>query len=201
VSVAAVRSVGLVGGIASGKSLASRWFAARGWTVLDADRVAHGLYAPGTGLNDRIVEVFGGAVRSPDGSIDRNALGAIVFADGQKLKQLEALVHPVLREELERDLVARLDRGERVVLEMALLHRWPEMAARLDQVVGISASRELRQERLMARNGLSRDEALARLARQEPEGVLLSCATLVVPNEARSEEMEFALEELFRGVA
>lgn len=192
-----VRSVGLVGGIASGKSLASRWFANQGWTVLDADLVAHGLYAPGKALNERIVEVFGGAVRSAEGAIDRKALGGVVFADGQKLKQLEALVHPALREELERDLVARLERGERVVLEMALLHRWPEMVARLDQVVGVSAAQELRLERLMARNGLSRDEALARLARQEPEGVLLSCATLVIPNEGRSEEMEFALNEHF----
>lgn len=192
-----VRSVGLVGGIASGKSLAARWFARHGWEVLDADVVAHGLYAPGTVLNDRIVETFGGTVRNADGSIDRKALGAVVFADGQKLKQLEALVHPALREQLDRDLSSRLERGERVVLEMALLHRWPEMVARLDQVVGISAARELRQERLMARNGLSRDEALARLARQEPEDVLLSCATLVVPNEGRSEEMEFALGEHF----
>ncbi len=192
-----VRSVGLVGGIASGKSLASRWFANQGWTVLDADLIAHGLYAPGTALNECIVEVFGAFVRTSDGAIDRKALGAVVFSDGQKLKQLEALVHPALREELDRDLSSRLERGERVVLEMALLHRWPEMVARLDQVVGISAARELRQERLMARNGLSRAEALTRLNRQESEDVLLSCATLVIPNEGRSEEMEFALKEHF----
>jgi dephospho-CoA kinase len=191
--------VGLVGGIASGKSLASRWFAEHGWSVVDADRVAHGLYAPGTALNERLVEVCGAQVRSADGSIDRKTLGAMVFSDAQKLRQLDALVHPALREELQGDLAARRERGERVVLEMALLHRWPDMVERLDLVVGISAAREVRLERLMARNGLPREEAELRLARQEPEAVLLSCATVVVPNEGGPEGVARALERLFAG--
>lgn len=191
------RSVGLVGGIASGKSLAARWFLERGWSVLDADRIAHDLYAPGTEINTRIVDVFGPPVRGADGAIDRSRLGALVFADAAKLRQLEALVHPALRRELERDLAARRDRGERVVLEMALLHRWPQLVETLDQVVGISAAREVRLERLMARNGLSPEEARLRLERQEPETVLLSCATVVIPNDGEPEGVARALEGLF----
>lgn len=191
------RRIGLVGGIASGKSLAATWFSARGWTVVDADRVAHGLYAPGTALAEAIVEVFGPVVRAKDGGIDRQALGAIVFGDPARLERLEALVHPVLREFLMERMEQAEASGESLVLEMALLSRWPAMAKRLDEVVGISAPDETRLARLVARNGLSLEAARARMARQGSEEGLLSCATLVVRNDATWEELERRLEERF----
>lgn len=150
--------------------------------MLDADRVAHGLYEAGTAMCADIVEEFGAGVRSPDGSIDRRALGAVVFADPARLKALEAIVHPALRRHLMERVEALSERGEDVVLEMALLSRWPEMAAKLDRVLGVSAPRELRLARLRARNGISEDEALQRLDRQESEEVLLACATETMVN-------------------
>lgn len=192
----APRRIGLVGGIASGKSLAARWFAERGWNVLDADRIAHGLYAAGTPMSVAIVREFGPEVRSPDGSIDRKALGAIVFAHPERMKALEAIVHPALRHHLGQRVDCAALEGERIVLEMALLARWPEMVAKLDLVVGISAPPELRLSRLRLRNGLSESEALDRLSRQEPEEILLSCATDVVVNDRSEAELYDALRGL-----
>lgn len=191
----APRRIGLVGGIASGKSLAARWFAEQGWTVLDADKIAHGLYAAGSAMSDAIVREFGPEVRSPDGSIDRKALGAIVFAHPGRMKDLEAIVHPALRRHLAERVDRAVQEGERIVLEMALLARWPEMVARLERIVGISASPELRLARLRSRNGLAESEALDRLSCQEPEEILLSCATDVIVNDGSEAELYAALRE------
>jgi len=191
------KKIGLVGAIASGKSLASDWFRRHGWTVLDADRIAHDLYAPGTELNGLIVEAFGPTVRSPDESIDRRALGAIVFSSRDQMRRLEAMVHPLLRQKLSERVEEGVLHGERVVLEMALLWRWPEMVGTLDLVLGISAAANLRKLRLMARNGLSEEEALSRLAGQEPEADLLSCATTILVNEGSREELEKGLDAVF----
>lgn len=191
------RRIGLVGGVASGKSLAARWFAARGMVVLDADLVAHGLYAPGTLMCQAILDEFGDGVRTADGAIDRKALGTIVFADPARLKRLEEIVHPEVRQELSKRIDSIVDRGGRVVLEMALLARWPEMVARLDRVVGISAPPETRVARLRARNGFSEEEALQRLARQESEMELLRCATDVIVNDGSPHALGEALAALF----
>lgn len=191
------RRIGLVGGIASGKSLAAAWFARRGWTVVDADKVAHELYAPGTALAREIVGAFGDAVRSPDGGVDRKALGAVVFADEAELRRLEALVHPVLRARLMERLDQAEASGESLVLEMALLSRWSAMANRLDGVLGISAPGETRLARLVARNGLTLEAASARMARQEDEEGLLACATVVVRNDGTVEDLEDRLSERF----
>lgn len=191
------RRIGLVGAIASGKSLAARWFADRGWTVLDADKEAHALYAAGTAMCDAVVAEFGASVRAADGGIDRARLGGIVFSDPARLKALEAIVHPALRDHLIRRLEDAEIRDERIVLEMALLARWPEMVRRLDLVLGISAPPSLRVSRLRERNGLSEAEARLRLDRQEPEDALLSCATCVLVNDGTPENLVAALRERF----
>lgn len=187
------RAWGLVGAIASGKSTAARWFSARGWHVVDADREAHALYRPGSPLVAALSRRFGSGVVAPDGSVDRAALGRIVFADPGALRDLDALVHPAARERIAAAVEAHRARGEDVVLEMALLHRWPEMVARLDRVVGISCPDGIRLERLAARSGLDRAEAARRLAAQDQE-LLLSPATSVVGNAGTEEELERHLE-------
>lgn len=189
--------IGLVGGIASGKSRAAAWFARQGWTVVDADRVAHDLYAPGTALAREIVHAFGDSVRASDGGVDRKVLGGFVFADPARMRRLEALVHPALRESLRVRMDRAEETGESLVLEMALLSRWPEMVGRLNEVVGISAPQEVRLERLVARNGLSREAARERMARQGDEAGLLACATVLVRNDGTMEDLEDRLSERF----
>jgi len=182
--------LGLVGGIASGKSTAAAILRERGWEIVDADKVAHEVYAPGTKTVDEIREAFGASVVLPDGSVDRKALGAIVFGNPDALKRLEALVHPATRFLISQRMEEAVARNGRAVLEMTLLHRWPEMAAKLDQVLGIRCQDEIRLARLMTRNDLTRDQAQARLDAQAPQEQILSPATMVVDNDGALDQLK-----------
>jgi dephospho-CoA kinase len=187
--------VGIVGAIASGKSTATRWFAARGWTVVDADAQAHALYAPGSDLLPVLVGRFGPGILDPSGAVDRAALGKIVFADPKALADLEALIHPLARERIRSALDQASSRGENVVLEMALLYRWPEMVRRLDQILGIRCAEPIRLERLVERSGLAPDQAKRRVLAQDEESIL-SVATRSVPNEGTPTDLTSWLESL-----
>ena len=177
-----VASIGIVGAIASGKSTATRWFAARGWTVVDADTEAHALYEPGSELVAALELRFGRGILHPTGALDRAALGKIVFADPVALADLEALVHPLARQRIWSAVDQAAIRGESVVLEMALLYRWPRMIGRLDQILGIRCADWIRLERLVERSGMAPDQARHRLLAQD-EAAILSVATSTVSNE------------------
>ncbi len=187
---------GLVGGICSGKSTAAGFLRARGWGVVDADQVAHEVYAPGTETVERIRDAFGEAVVKAEGAVDRKALGAIVFGDPEKMRTLEALVHPATRALIARRMDEVAARSGRVVLEMTLLHRWPEMAAGMDRVVGVRSDDKIRLARLMARNDLAREQALARFAAQAPQEQILSPATFLVDNDGTLEALQERLEAI-----
>lgn len=186
--------LGLVGGIASGKSTVAGFLRERGWAIVDADKVAHEVYAPGTGTVDSIRSLFGAGAVLPDGSVDRKALGAIVFADPAALERLEALVHPATRLLIAQRLDESVERTGRVVLEMTLLYRWPEMASKLDSVVGVRCPDAIRLDRLMARSGLDREEALRRMSAQAPQERILAPATRVVDNAGTMEELERGID-------
>jgi dephospho-CoA kinase len=186
---------GIVGAIASGKSTAARWFAARGWTVVDADAEAHALYAPGSPLVASLADRFGSGILLADGTVDRAALGKIVFGDPQALRDLDALVHPLARARIWTAVDRALAREESVVLEMALLYRWPEMVARLDSILGIRCADPIRLERLVERSGLARDQARRRLLAQD-ETSILSVAARLVSNEGPVADLGEALENL-----
>lgn len=182
--------LGLVGGIASGKSTAAAFLRERGWEIVDADKVAHEVYAPGTKTVDEIREAFGAGVVLPDCSVDRKALGAIVFGNPEALQRLEALVHPATRLLIARRMDEAMASSGRVVLELTLLHRWPEMAAKMDRVLGIRCPDEIRLQRLMTRNDLTHEQAQARLDSQAPQEQILSPATMVVDNDGTRELLE-----------
>jgi dephospho-CoA kinase len=188
--------LGLVGGIASGKSTAAAFLRERGWEIVDADKVAHEVYAPGTKTVDEIREAFGAGVVLPDGSVDRKALGAIVFGNPEALQRLETLVHPATRLLIARRMDEAVTRSGRAVLELTLLHRWPEMAAKMDRVLGIRCPDEIRLQRLMTRNDLTREQAQARLDSQAPQEQILSPASMVVDNDGTVDQMRARLEAL-----
>jgi dephospho-CoA kinase len=183
-----------VGGIASGKSTVAGFLRERGWAIVDADKVAHEIYAPGTETVGAIRSIFGAEVVLPDGSVDRKALGAIVFADPAALKRLEALVHPATRERIAQRMDEESARCGKVVLEMTLLYRWPEMASRLDSVVGVRCPDEIRLDRLVARSGLDREEALRRMAAQVPQEQILAPATHVLDNAGTVGDLERGID-------
>lgn len=193
--IGAIR-LGLVGGIASGKSTVAGFLRDRGWAVVDADKVAHEVYAPGTETVGAIRSIFGAGVILPDGNVDRKALGAIVFSDPEALKRLEALVHPATRERIALRMDEEAARCGKVVLEMTLLYRWPEMATRLDSVVGVRCPDEIRLERLVARSGLDREEALRRMVAQAPQERILAPATHVLDNAGTVDDLERGIEAL-----
>lgn len=181
--------VGLCGPIGSGKSAVLETARGLGWETVDVDRVAHGLYAAGTALSESIFAAFGPQVRRPDGSVDRKALGAIVFQDPGRMRELEALVHPAVHREMDRLVEEARAAGSRLLLEAAILPRRPEFCARLDAVIAVTAPEEVRLERVMARDGIARDAAMARLERAVSLEEVLSVATLVLENAGSREEL------------
>jgi dephospho-CoA kinase len=158
---------GLTGGIACGKSAVAAMLREFGCAVLDADALGHELIEPGRPAFTEIVREFGPGVLEPGGRIDRAKLGAIVFADAEKLSRLNRIVHPRVFEELERRLeeLARPGGPQVAVVEAALL-----MEAgydQLDRLIVVWCRPEQQRERLAAR-GLSPEQAESRMAAQMP---------------------------------
>jgi dephospho-CoA kinase len=164
-----VLRVGLTGGIGTGKSTVARHFESFGAAVLDADAVAHRLIEPGAAGHQPVIDVFGRGVVRGDGSIDRKALGKIVFADPAQRKRLEAILHPLIQVE-EDGFVARIGAGGMpriVVINAALLFEagtWKNY----DRVVVAHCDERVQVDRVVERDRLSREAAAARIAAQMP---------------------------------
>jgi dephospho-CoA kinase len=178
-----VRLVGLTGGIASGKSTFASILRARGAAVLDADRLARAAVAPGSPGLAEVVAAFGEGVLGPDGGLDRKRMADRVFADPAARARLEAIVHPRVRAAV-RDETARLaGAGAALAFYDVPLLFETGLDREVDAVVVVWAPREKQLERLVARDGLSRDEAEARLAAQLPIAEKAARADLVVVND------------------
>jgi dephospho-CoA kinase len=178
-----VLKVGLTGGIASGKSTVARVFAELGAHVIDADAVARDLVPPGSPALAQVEKVFGTRVLRPDGALDRAALGAIVFADDEKRRTLEDILHPPILEEIDRR-VAELERTGTVgtvVVDAALILELG-LQARYDAVVVVWATPEQQEQRLVRRDGISAEEARRRIAAQMPLAQKRLRADFVVDN-------------------
>jgi dephospho-CoA kinase len=164
--------VGLTGGIGCGKSTVAAMMSELGCHVLNADRMAHALIAPGEPAYDEIRRQFGPNVLAADGSIDRAGLAAVVFADAAKLASLNAIVHPLVLRELDRELerLSRIDPHGVAVIEAALLIE-SGYNQRLDRLVLVTCTREQQLERLTNPafgRAMSREQAEKRIAAQMP---------------------------------
>jgi dephospho-CoA kinase len=164
-----IRRVGLTGSIATGKSLAASAFARLGVTVVDADALARRVVEPGSAALREIGEAFGPSVLAADGSLDRAALGAIVFADPDARRRLEAIIHPRVAAAAEAEMTAALarDPGGFVVYDLPLLFE-AGMEDRFDLLVVVSAGIEDQRRRLARRGGLPLGEIERRIASQQP---------------------------------
>jgi len=183
--------VGLTGSIATGKSTVSRMFAHLGARVIDADLLAREVVMPGQAAYARIVEEFGPQVVQEDGSLDRKALGAVVFADAAKRKRLEEITHPAIGARRER-LLSALDEEafEGVVIWDAALLFEGGGAATMDRVVVVYVDPETERRRLMERDGLGDTDARARIASQMPIAEKAKIAHHVIDNSGTREETE-----------
>lgn len=187
--------VGLTGGIASGKSAVAERLAELGAVIVDADVLAREVVAPGTPGLAAVLERFGSGVLGPDGALDRAALGAIVFADPQARRELEAIVHPAVRARA-AELTAAAPAGAIVVQVIPLLVETGQQRA-FDRVVVVDIDPELQVERLVRRNGLTRAEGLARIAAQATREQRLAAADEVVDNNGTPEQLTAAVDALW----
>ncbi len=182
-----VRQIGLTGGIASGKSAVAGRLAELGAVIIDSDVLAREVVQPGTPGLAAVVARFGSGVLAADGSLDRAALGAVVFADPQARAALEAIIHPAVRARAAA-LSAAAPAGAVVVQVIPLLVE-AGLADAFDQVVVVDVDPDLQMERLQRRNRYSREEAAARIAAQAPRDVRLAQADVVIENSGTLAEL------------
>ncbi|MGH9435033.1 MAG: dephospho-CoA kinase [Terriglobia bacterium] len=161
---------GLTGGVGCGKSTVASYFLALGAKVIDADQIGHDLLRPARPAFKEILRQFGGEILSPEGAIDRKRLGAIIFAHPEKRRALNAVLHPpiIARQE---ELAARYRRAKQnavIIVDAALIYE-AGIESRFRKVLVAWCSPEQQIERLMAKPGLSRGEAAARVAAQMPQ--------------------------------
>jgi dephospho-CoA kinase len=175
--------VGLTGGIASGKSTVARSFRELGAHVIDADRIARDLVTPNSPALAQIARAFGTEALRPDGTLDRAALGALVFADAGKRRVLEAILHPLILVEIDRRLheLERSDPQGVAVVEAALILELGRQSD-YDALVVVWAEPEQQARRLALRDGFSAEEADRRIAAQMPLAQKRLRAEFVVDN-------------------
>lgn len=158
--------IGLTGSIACGKSTVSKFLCEQGYTVVDADAISHRLTAPGGDALPAIREAFGDAVFCGD-ALDRRSLGALVFADSSKRQALNAILHPMILERIYSELDAGDAPDTLIFGDIPLLYEC-HMEEHFDRIWVVSAQEETQLDRLMQRDNLTRDEALARIRSQMP---------------------------------
>ncbi len=185
--------VGITGGIGSGKSVVCRLLGERGVAVYDADSRAKGLMATSKELREALIEAFGVEVFTSEG-VNRGYLAARVFSDVEQLQRLNAIVHPAVMEDFDR--WAEAQQGRYVVLESAILFE-AGLESRVDATVAVMAPEELRVERVMARDGATKEQVLARINNQMSDDERADRAKYGVVN-IDIEDLEEDVEQLHR---
>lgn len=186
--------VGLTGGIGAGKSTVAALLEARGAVVTSADEVSRDVVSPGSDGLAAVVAEFGDGVLASDGSLDRSALGRLVFSDDLRRARLEELLLPLIAAEA----WARMDTvpaGQVAVYDVPLLVEG-QMQDLFDLVIVVEAQLEVRLERLAAR-GMTRDEALARIAVQATDEERRAVADVVVSNSGALEDLNAEVDRLW----
>lgn len=186
--------IGLTGGIASGKSTVSAIFKHMQIPVVDADEISRALTAPGGSALPAICRAFGSGVFASKGVLDRKALGQIVFADEGRRRQLNAILHPMIQAQMERMLASHRIQGEKaVVLDVPLLLE-TGMQSMANSVWVVACTKEEQLARLMARDGLSEQQALARINAQMSLDEKRKWADVVVDSSRPLDEMEAQIQ-------
>lgn len=182
--------IGLTGGIASGKSTVSSILKDKGCRIIDADRIAHQVMEEGRPVWQKVVDRFGEGILLPDRSINRKKLGDAVFNDSGLRSWLNDITHPVIREEIYRQMEkARQEGCDIVVLDIPLLIEagWQET---VDELWVVYVSRENQIKRLMARNGITREQALQRIDAQMSLEEKRNYADILIDNNTDKDTMK-----------
>lgn len=193
-SVRAPLRLGLTGGIGSGKSTVARLLQTRGATVIDADAIARACTQPGGSAMPAVARVFGAEFVATDGALDRDRMRAYVFAQPDARAQLEAIVHPLVGQEIARQAAASQTRC--TVFDVPLLVESPRWRPQLDRVLVVDCTRETQLQRVMARNGWDRATIESILDSQSPREHRLAAADTVIFNDGH--EIEHLQREVAR---
>lgn len=173
--------VGLTGGIGSGKSTVADLFAAHGVPLVDTDLIAHRITAPHGIAMPQIAAEFGDSFVAADGSLDRARMRTLVFSDEGARKRLEGITHPLIRAETERE--QREAQGPYVIAVVPLLVESGNWKTRVNRVLTVDCSVETQIARVMSRNGFSREQVLAIIARQATREARLAAADDIIDND------------------
>lgn len=188
--------VGLTGGIASGKSTAAKRFAELSIVVIDADESARRVVAPGQPGLDAVIREFGPTVVTADGFLDRRALRKQVFADADRRRQLEAILHPLIRSDMEA--LAQHALSAYVVMAIPLLVEGDYRHRGLDRILVIDIPEGLQETRVMKRDGVTADQARAIIGAQATREVRLRAANDVLVNVGSVSELRQGVDRLHR---
>jgi dephospho-CoA kinase len=191
-------TIGLTGGIGSGKSTVMQILGEFGAPILDADKVAHTTYAPGGPAYDAVIAAFGAQVLAPDRTIDRKQLGAVVFGNPDQLNQLTSIVWPATRESMRARLAELRASGATlpIVVEAAILieANWQPL---FDEIWLVRAPREQVIARIETQRGLKPTETEARIRAQLTDEDRGKHATLIIENNGSLEELHDLLKEIW----
>jgi len=193
-----MRVIGLTGGIASGKSAVAEIIKAHGIAVIDADQLARDAVVPGSAALLRVVEVFGTAVLTDDGNLDRTTLAETIFSDSAARRTLESILHPAIKELAQEHLEELRRGGAPVAFYMAPLLIEAGAVDRVDEIWVVYADRETQLERIERRDSVSREAAENRLAAQMPMDEKIAYGRVVIDNCGSREELRSRVDLLLR---
>jgi dephospho-CoA kinase len=187
--------VGLTGGIGAGKSTVSSLLAARGAVIVDADRIAREQQAPGSPALAEMAKRFGDHVIAEDGSLDRAAVAEIVFSDAEALKDLNAIMHPAIQNEIKRQIIANVDGDDVVILDFPLLGENPRKD--LAATIVVDVSYEIAVQRVVEFRGMSEQDAWNRINSQMSREDRLKAATHVIDNSGSFDDLVEQVDRLW----
>ncbi len=198
-----VKIIGLTGNIASGKSSVADMFEKLGAKIIDADRVARSVVEPQKPAWKEIVEKFGSGVLNSEGAVDREKLGEIVFNDDDKRCLLNDITHPKILEEI-KELIesTRNEENRIVIIEAALIvEKGGWLREIVQSLIVVSANEESRIERLMERNGYTRDEALSRISSQMPSAEKEKHGDFIIDNSGSPEATKSQVLNIWKEIS
>ena len=180
--------VGLTGNIGCGKSSLSDIFRAEGIKIIDADIIARQIYEDEK-LLSKVYETFGNDIKNEDGSLNRKALGRIVFSDDEKLIQLNKLTHPVIRQKVSDEIEEYKSQNEEIVILDAALLVESDYLNFIDKLLVVTCKESIQIERIIARDNCSIEEALGRIKSQMSQENKVKYADYVIDNSATLSEL------------
>lgn len=192
--------IGLTGGVGSGKSTVSSYMKELGIPVIDGDKLAREAALPGSRTMDEIRRSFGRSVFNADGTLNRARMGEVVFTNDEKREKLNSIIHPYIWNRTEQKLIEEQDKGHNiVVLDMPLLLEL-SWQLRVEEVWIVRVPLEIQIQRVMARDGFTRQQVLERIHKQMPTGNKLNYATVVIDNSHSVEDTRKQVRQALRHV-